>query len=187
MRLFLAVDVPPATRDAVFAWAAAFRAPDDGWRWVAPAAVHVTLRFYGETADATLPELQRRVAGAAAAGRPSDLRVAGWGVFPATSRARVLWAGIAGDASALAGIARAAEDDARALGFAPEERAFKAHLTVARARAGARPRLPGAPAREAPDFGPLPVRELVLYRSHLGPQGARYEPLLRVPLGGSRA
>jgi len=107
VRLFLAVDIPDETRAAAFAWTDTWRGRDDGWRWVAPAAVHATLRFYGDTPEATAAELRTRIAALAAAGRASVLRVAGWGVFPGPGRPRVLWAGIDGDLAPLRELAAA--------------------------------------------------------------------------------
>jgi 2'-5' RNA ligase len=64
-----------------------------------------------------------------------------------------------------------------AIGFEPERRPLRAHVTVARAPRGERLRatdLPTAPP--ALTFAPS---GLVLYRSHTGPEGARYEALGR--------
>jgi 2'-5' RNA ligase len=66
--------------------------------------------------------------------------------------------------------------------YQPEERAFFGHVTIARAGRGARiPRaaLVGAPVPELCFEG----SEVVLYRSHLGRDGARYEAVSRVSLG----
>ncbi len=185
-RLFLAVPVPDAVRDALAAWSAAWRRSDDGWRWVAPAGVHLTLRFYGATEEARVPALVERTGALARRHAPFEARALGWGVFPAPNRPRVLWTGLEAPA-ALAALAREAEADARALGYAPEDRAFRPHLTLARAADRGRPLLPGPPDPRAPVFGAVPVRELVVYESHLGPGGARYEALVRASLGGARA
>ena len=63
--------------------------------------------------------------------------------------------------------------------FRPEKRAFRPHVTVARVRKGARvdTHLP-----ESPDPMTFAASALTLYRSLLGPSGARYEPLTRIPL-----
>jgi 2'-5' RNA ligase len=36
-----------------------------------------------------------------------------------------------------------------------------------------------------PDAGPLPVRDVVLFRSDLGANGSRYTPLAQLPLPAS--
>ena len=66
---------------------------------------------------------------------------------------------------------------ADAIGFEPERRALRPHVTVARAPRDVRLRA------AAPDPPPPALifepEALVLYRSHTGPGGARYEPLAR--------
>jgi len=68
--------------------------------------------------------------------------------------------------------------------FDPEQRAFTPHLTLARL----------VPPRNLREFVPdlvgtnvaserFAAAALVLYRSHLSPAGARYEPLLVAPFG----
>lgn len=187
MRLFFAVPAPPALRDALGAWAREARRRADGWRWVDPSLVHLTLRFLGETAPELVAPLVDGAREIAARETRHAVQVRGWGVFPGPSRPRVLWAGLAGELERLARLAEALESAARALGYAPGDRGFRAHLTLARAVRDARPRVPGTPDGERPEFGSLPVEELVLYRSHLGPAGPTYEPLAQLPLCGGDA
>jgi 2'-5' RNA ligase len=83
---------------------------------------------------------------------------------------------------ALAGLAARLEKAAVESGVAPEERAFRAHLTLGRVRARRFPAvLAPAPA------GTQLVREVVLFRSDLGKAGARYSPLATLALGASAA
>jgi 2'-5' RNA ligase len=185
-RLFLALPVPDATRRSLGDWTAGFRRRDDGWRWVAPDGIHLTLRFYGATDEDRLTALLARLRALAAAHAPVDCVARGWGVFPSPARPRVLWAGVRGGLAVLAALAAAAEREARELGYEPEGRPFHPHITLARAAQGARARRPGPPDDSAPDFGALPVREIVLYESRLGPGGATYERVVTLPIGGPR-
>ncbi len=63
---------------------------------------------------------------------------------------------------------------------APERRPFWPHLTLARVR-GRRGRERGIdrPSPVGSPEGPLRFEHVTLYRSHLAPGGARYEPLVR--------
>jgi 2'-5' RNA ligase len=64
-------------------------------------------------------------------------------------------------------------------GYQPEQRPFRAHVTVGRVRRGERVRpvaLPDPPA------GPFAAPALTLYRSRLQRAGAEYEPLARAEL-----
>ena len=74
------------------------------------------------------------------------------------------------------------ELEAQAL-HAPERRPFWPHLTLARVRGrgGFEPSL-ALPAQAGRLEGPLRFEHVTLYRSHLAPGGARYEPLARIRL-----
>ena len=65
-----------------------------------------------------------------------------------------------------------------AIGLEPERRPLRPHVTVARAPRGERLRASEVPPPPALSFAP---EALVLYRSHTGAGGARYEALARAP------
>lgn len=182
-RLFLAVSVPEAVRREMIRWTETWRAKDDGWRWVQPAGIHLTLRFYGETVETLLPELGERISTLAKDHQEFQMLAVGWGVFPNPSRPRVIWAGLSGATDVASSLAARAEADARDLGFQNEERPFHPHLTLARAAREGRPRLPGDPDPAAPEFGSIPARQLILFESQLGSGGARYSALGRWKIG----
>ncbi len=186
-RLFVAVPVPGGTLRAMVDWTGEWGARRRGWRPVRPEGIHLTLRFLGETDPGLVDSLAESLERVAAAARPLAVTAAGWGVFPGPGRPRVLWAGLRGELDPLAGLARAVEEAVVDLGFSRERRPFRPHLTLARARRDRRPLLPGRPDPFVPEFGPVPVEEVVLYRSHLAPDGARYEALARAPVGGGSA
>ncbi|EYT79135.1 2'-5' RNA ligase, partial [Streptomyces sp. Tu 6176] len=72
MRLFAAVLPPPDVLDALADEVAALRALPgaDRLRWTGRAGWHLTLAFYGEVAEETVPELEARLAKAAHRTRP---------------------------------------------------------------------------------------------------------------------
>ncbi len=88
----------------------------------------------------------------------------------------------------LAAIAEELEAAARSVGLPPERRPFTPHVTVARLRQSedVREWLTRKAARVALDI-PLVVRELVLFRSHLGAGPARYEAIAVYALPPSTA
>jgi RNA 2',3'-cyclic 3'-phosphodiesterase len=149
-------------------------------RAVPAASWHLTLRFLGATRarqlDAVRDHLRR-----ARPGGGFVVRFGGLGAFPRARNARVLWIGVVEDAERLRGLARIAEDAARAAGFAPESRPHTPHLTISRLQP---PRDLTAVLDHVPPLGvAFLVREIVLFRSHLGGGPARYEPVERFPLG----
>ncbi|GAB2577441.1 RNA 2',3'-cyclic phosphodiesterase [Streptomyces capparidis] len=183
MRLFVAV-LPPA--EAVAELDAAVSAlhglPGAGsLLWTDRAGWHLTLAFLGEVEDDALPELEERLARAAGRHQPMPLRLAGGGRFGD----RALWTGLDRGRAELARLARSAAAAARRTGVPVDERPFKAHLTLARAR---RERVDLRPFAEALalftgaswDAGPLR-----LMSSAPGGPGRpnRYETVRSWPLG----
>lgn len=177
-RLFVAL---PVAEDVVAELARMGRSGLDGWRWVRPEAMHLTLAFLGEVEQARVPAAERAVR-ASVTGQPAlSLEAAGLGAFPDQRRARVLWAGLAGDLRELAALHRALSQALRDEGFEVDAKPFHPHVTLARARAP-QP-LPSSLDRSR-RFGAWRAGEVRLYESHLGPGGPRYEVLATAALGG---
>ena len=198
-RLFIAAVPPPPVRAALAATQEALRAglaaPGAAvrLRWVRPEAVHLTLRFLGETPDDRRPAIERALAATAAAGAPIDLRLGVVGTFGGR-RPRVVWVGLEGDIAALGDCAAALNRALAAEGFPHEPRPLRPHLTLAR--------VSGRPGRDAharllslvaatpvppskPSRAGFRVETLELIRSELRPDGPRYTTLARARLGGA--
>ena len=148
-------------------------------RWVRLANLHLTVEFFGETAEERIPEIERALARAAAATPAFAVELGGLGTFGGTRHPRVLWLGVQSDGlQALHANAAAA---LREHGWRPESRPYAPHLTLGRigrlkdvravAEAVGRPRPQG--------ISQPPVRELILFESVAG----RYVPLGAWPLG----
>ncbi|HVP65667.1 MAG TPA: RNA 2',3'-cyclic phosphodiesterase [Anaeromyxobacteraceae bacterium] len=189
LRLFVALAPPPPVRRKLAAAQDRLRreagrhAADV--RWVDPSNIHLTLQFLGAVPEERLAAIRDAVAAVAAASRPLRLELRGAGGFPSARRPRVVFTSLAGDVEALARLVSDLGRQLGQLGFPPEERPFSPHLTQGRARDGrGAPGLGGALAAAASDE-PVPWRaeEVVLFRSHLSPAGARYEALDRWRLG----
>ncbi|MFC4060280.1 RNA 2',3'-cyclic phosphodiesterase [Planomonospora corallina] len=196
MRLFVALLPPRRVCDELARALAPHRGEWPQLRWVDPANWHLTLAFLGEVPEEVLPGLELRLARAASRYAPMTLAFAGAGAFPSARRARVLWAGLRGGGESYGGrpeIVRLADSvaaGARREGIEVDDRRFKAHLTLARART--RGDLDARPLVEAlePFTGAEWEAESVhLMRSDFGsPQvghsgaGVRYETVARWPL-----
>jgi 2'-5' RNA ligase len=133
VRAFFAIELGEPARRAAAEVARRLReAPGgDGVRWVRPEALHVTLRFLGDIAPAQVAPLARRAAGELAALAPFALRLGPAALFPTPRRPRVVALDLAPEAP-LTALAAALERAVVAEGFAPEPRAFRAHLTLGR-------------------------------------------------------
>jgi 2'-5' RNA ligase len=189
-RLFVAVPLAPEACDAVAAVVDRVRTELEGngreVRWVRLDGLHVTLRFLGATSAARLPGIEAALRAAAARVGPFRATVAGAGAFPPSGRPRALWLGVSEGREQLAELERALQDGLAMDGWDRDPRPFRAHLTLARADgvpAGAK--TVAALIRATDGFSASwDASALTLFESHTGHGPARYEPLLRVPLGG---
>jgi 2'-5' RNA ligase len=183
-RLFIGVALDDRVREAIARGIADARNADvapAGLRWLEPESWHVTLQFLGAVDDAAIEPLCRACAEAAREVPPFEIELGASGAFASPRLARVLWIGVAAGREQLGLLAVRVIEATRMLGFAPEDRAFNAHVTIARARR------PGSVERLLPRLQPQRVRmsvaELCLFRSQLSQAGARYEVIGRFALG----
>jgi len=183
LRLFVAVDVPPAVQDGLAVAIASYRDRIPLARWTGLENWHVTVKFLGTTWPRLVDPVRAAIGSAASAAAPFQTALTEVGVFPSARRARVVWAGLSDPDG---GFARLADSLDGALGefVEPERRPFTPHLTLARL----------TPPRDIGEFTsdlvgrsvasePFPVEHLVLYQSHLSPRGATYESLEVFALG----
>jgi 2'-5' RNA ligase len=186
VRAFVAVQIDEATRAALAAQIELLRAEAPRVAWVAPANLHLTLKFLGGVDRALLEPLIQALRGTLAAAPGFDVQVHGLGAFPAALRARVVWAGVTVGSADLRALARGVQAAVGPLGFAPEDRPFSAHLTLGRVRAPRRDARLAAviDAGAGRTFGTVRVGSVSLMKSVLGAGGARYSELARIPLGG---
>lgn len=182
VRLFAGLPVDEATRAALADLTAALRRGDWPVRWVTPEAWHLTLKFYGERAEAEVAPIGAGLAEAVAGTPALDLHLTVLGANAPGRRARVLWVDLAAPA-ALELLHHRVELAAIALGIEPEGRPFRPHLTLGRVRHGAT-LPPGAGERLAELAVDLPflADRLVLFESVLGPGGPRYAERAAFPL-----
>lgn len=142
-------------------------------RWSEPAALHLTLRFLGSSSAAQVDHFRRTLSALATAMPPIPARR--HAIWPNRARPRLLVLELE-SIRPLAELAHACETSARAVGFDPEPRGFRAHVSVARLRPGcAFGILPPAPPSVS--FG-----SIALVQSTLAPLGATYVDLASAPL-----
>jgi RNA 2',3'-cyclic 3'-phosphodiesterase len=177
-RLFVALDLPDAVRAALVEWQQA-ELGDPALRPVRPESLHMTMVFIGYRAEKEID----RIAEAALVDAPApEVRLEPEPVgVPRGKRPRLF----AIDAPSEGAVALQGEVGRRLVEgrfYEPERRPFWPHLTVARVkpekRGGRKPALVERPPGplQGTDVRFRPTR-LVLFRSHLRPSGAEYEPI----------
>jgi 2'-5' RNA ligase len=185
-RAFLALSLPEEARrpvgDLLGQLAARVGASDV--KWVPPANLHVTLRFFGDL-DAVGLARARELARAWHAA--FDPLPSGWtelGAFPSVRQPQVIWLGLRDEAGGLRAFAREVEHQLVRAGFGRADKPFRAHVTLGRVRRERRiawARLSDGLTMTTADFS---IRQLTLMRSTLTPAGPIYTPLERAQARG---
>ncbi len=193
MRCFIALALPDEVRARLTGVVRRLNIGFPGARWVRPESYHLTLAFLGEI-EGTELDCARAAVRAAASTGTFDLAFSGTELLPERGPARVLALSVdagARECEEIYGrVNRALSLAASAAGLPPlnpewpDGRPFRAHVTLA--RAGSRPFLRDSRKAwekiEALMQAPCRISRCILYRSYLGPGGARYEPLVTVHL-----
>ena len=195
MRLFVSIEPPENAVEHLDEFLTVRRSSGPELRWSSPAQWHLTLAFMGSAPDRVVEDVVDGVAAVAARTPPARLAVADGGCFPDVTRAKVLWAGVAGDtgrdggdggAEALQRLARGVRSACSVAGAAPEGGPFLPHLTLGRfSRAEDATRWVRVLSTYA---GPTwAATQVAVVASHLPRERGhrpRHEVLARLPLGG---
>jgi 2'-5' RNA ligase len=199
VRLFVALDLPDAIREGLAAWQRE-ELTDEVLRPSRAETLHMTLAFLGYHPERAIERIAEAATGFEA--QAPLIRLLPDPLPVPRSRPRLY----AIDSESDETIALQAEVERRLVeaGFyEPEKRDFWPHLTIARVKqerrkGGGRRRRSGRPMRVEGPPGPLPEAllepfsgvRITLYRSHLRPTGAEYEPMAQLdlpPSGGGKA
>ena len=182
MRLFVGITLAEKVVEQLERACARLRMHADGLRWSAPHAWHITLQFLGNANAEQFDCLLVRLAEVRAAVVP--VRLGELGVF---ERPGVLLVKVDPTVELVELQQRVVEATAKC-GFVPEERPYQPHITLARAKSeGGRRHLKTLKGRAdaQPQFAGFTAREFVLFESHLGPEGSRYEVRGRMQIARS--
>jgi len=168
MRLFVALPMPPALTGRLTPIMNGL----PGARWLEPENLHLTLRFIGECDEkqaAVLDDALLQI------DRPAfDLQVQGCGIFAQRRGPEAVWIGVVATPG-LTELQAAVERAAVRAGFAPEERRFRPHITLARLDHVPQPRLQAYVAGHNLFKETVRIEQFTLFSSILHPEGARYQ------------
>ena len=159
-------------------------------RWVKPGAIHLTLKFLGDTPSDRVGAVKEAMVEAALQVSPFTFRVSNLGCFPNTRRPRILWAGLEDPTGSLTSLRDAIEAQVVPLGFPTETRPFRPHLTLGRVQRHASKSEvieAGAVVFNSPvgAIGEMAVTSVAFIKSDLRPGGAVYTTLAEASLAGN--
>jgi RNA 2',3'-cyclic 3'-phosphodiesterase len=174
IRTFIAIEVPEEIKAYLSDMCRDLAAdiPAAAVRWVRPEAMHLTLRFLGDTAVEQLPQIGDALDVTTTGRRAFPLALDKLGCFPNPKRPRVIWAGITGALGQLEAVRNALDRALEVSGWPAETQAFQPHLTLGRVKdRQARISLPwGRPLEELL----FDVTAVHLIESQLRPAGSIY-------------
>lgn len=173
VRAFIGVPLPEEYQQRLEALAVWRERLSSRTSWTRPGNWHVTLKFLGDVNESLLPNLEAALRSVPV---PSfSFRAGGGGVFPPSGRPRVVWVGVKDGRDELEQLAADIESAVVPLGFTPEDRPFRPHLTVCRVRKAERDDWSALLGElEAQSWPEVPVEGFVLWKSRLRPQGPEY-------------
>ena len=189
VRLFIAIELPKDVRDYLGGlsreWQGTWNqqrplgfTPEEHPRptWVAAAIFHVTVKFFGEVPEPDVTTVCGALAQTVGAGvmrlQPDRIEC-----FPPSGPVRTITAGLGGDVGRLQRLHREIDERCAAIGYSPEPREYRPHITLARAKSPLprymRNRLVEMSAARLPGPG-FEATEFVLMESRLRPAGPEY-------------
>jgi RNA 2',3'-cyclic 3'-phosphodiesterase len=186
LRVFIALELPSQVQNALYERASALHktSPSGAVRWVAADAMHLTLKFLGDTPQAQIPAINAAVETALAGLEPLTLAAQGIGCFPDLSHPKVVWAGLEGDLSELKTLRDRIEMYVSPLGYPTEKRPFRPHLTLGRVKD--EDKAVGEAVQKAQsqigEIANWQSRHVSVIQSRLTPSGAVYTPLVKFQL-----
>lgn len=182
-RTFIALDLDDIIRSRLADAGRKLLAGGAKVRWVDRANLHVTLQFLGDVGDEKLVEVCAAVAEVAEQTTPFEFDVRGLLCIPPGGRVRMIWGGVQDPGCGAAELHDKLDVALEPLGFAPEDRSFRPHVTVARIKSAPDPRrLRSAVAPWADrDFGMQHADRVTVYTSELTPKGPIYTPAASPP------
>lgn len=130
-RVFVAAKIDFETQNALYNILAKKRNDQRLFRLSPPSNLHVTLKFLGEISQEQIRQLIAVVRETGSKFTPSAMKFSKGGVFPAVSRARILWIGLTPD-NTLKTVVESIESGCEKLGFPHEKKPFHPHVTLAR-------------------------------------------------------
>ncbi len=177
IRTFLAIQIPDRILMAIKEEQETWKALGPGPRWVKPQLMHITLKFLGEISQSKVQEVIQVTQECVKGYKGFSLSLENKGVFPNFRRPRVFWIGVAGQIIPLATLHKELDNRLSVLGFPPEEREFRPHLTVARIKGPLRQGILTGFLSQELRLGSFEVSEVVVFKSVLSPKGPSYVPL----------
>jgi len=175
MRCFIAIELDSSFRFKIAE--IQNRLAEDAIKPVEPQNLHLTLKFLGDMSEENVNEVVKVLS--TIKFDAFEMELSGIGVFPSTDRINVIWIGATGRVSELV---REINLQLTKIGIPEDDRAFEAHLTIARVKRKPEKLKERLKALENIHIGAQKVTSFVLKKSTLTSQGPIYEDVRKFEL-----
>jgi len=152
-------------------------------KWVEEENIHITLKFFGETEEKLIPQINVVLENRAAQTPAFEFSLNGIGIFGSSYAPRILWCVIQPYAN-LASLMQQIHQDLHQAGFDSERQNLVPHLTLGRIHALKDKQLFQQTIDRYNGISSQPemFREIILFESILRREGPEYTILKRFPL-----
>jgi RNA 2',3'-cyclic 3'-phosphodiesterase len=183
IRTFVAVKIEPAPALIQMMNELKTELSGEAVKWVEANKLHLTMKFLGDTMSSQVDEIGEELNHAAKMFSSFSFQLEGLGFFKNKGMLRVLFANIK-EGEVLQHMTAEIGFRLANLGFEPEPRPFKPHLTLARIKFLKNKKAFYQAVEKYRDtfIQTVTINELIFYRSVLKPEGPEYLPLNTVKL-----
>ncbi len=142
--------------------------------------IHFTLLFFGDTPLARLDQIRASLERIKIT--PFEIEIAGVGAFPNRRRPRVIWIGVAHNASKILSLKDEIDSSLLELDYQPEKRKYTPHATIARVRhvKDSKRIADNLEYLSNEMIGTMSVNKVTMMKSTLTPSGPIYESLWQI-------
>jgi 2'-5' RNA ligase len=185
IRSFLAIELPEPILRKIEEVEADLKAAHADVRWVNPEKIHLTLKFFGNIEGSRIDSIFKSIEEPVRGTQPFSLKVQGVGAFPSMKSPRVIWMGLVNGSQILTSLQKEIEAQLEKIGFQPEDRPFRPHLTLGRVKSslGKSDLVGRMEKHKEGEFGDFEVERVILFKSDLKPSGPIYTTLRELRLG----
>ncbi|MGQ9732056.1 MAG: RNA 2',3'-cyclic phosphodiesterase [Candidatus Zipacnadales bacterium] len=177
MRLFFGISISESVRTEVESAQEQLRRAGEKVKWVAPANLHITLRFLGEVSDTEAEQIAHAAESCWEGVPVQQCVLRGVGAFPNPRHPRVIWIGLGEGRETFTALYKSLNGRLQeCIGMPRESREFVPHLTIGRVKVPPRKNTLARLIDElsAREFGSFLPDQVVLYMSTLTPRGPIY-------------
>ncbi|MGO4107806.1 RNA 2',3'-cyclic phosphodiesterase [Paenibacillus sp. YAF4_2] len=186
IRIFTAISIPANITGQIVSHLPEWRGQLKFQRWVDPHDLHITLHFIGDTSISTIPDIKQAMTEAVSESNVFPLELSNLDIFGRKDQPSVLWLGLKEIPKSLLQLHnKLGQSLHSAIGFTPETRPYRPHVTLARKYAANETCTPEKLQSLSSPFlqhqTTFDVNRITLYRTRLG-ERPMYEPLVELEL-----